>query len=156
MTIPTYLPSDNPHVTPAKVPFRHHLQVQTRFTDIDMLGHINNNVYLSFMDLAKLDYFTTISNGRLSIKDIRMVVVHIDCDFTAPSYFGEQLQVWTTIAHVGERSVTLEQRVVNEATGQTKCVGRTVMAGFDPATASGAPIDKAWLEAAATYEQRTL
>ncbi len=156
MTIPTYLPSDNPHVAPAKVPFRHHLQVQTRFTDIDMLGHINNNVYLSFMDLAKLDYFTTISNGRLSIKDIRMVVVHIDCDFAAPSYFGEQLQVWTTIVHVGERSVTLEQRVVNEATGQTKCVGRTVMAGFDPATASGAPIDTAWLEAASAYEQRPL
>lgn len=121
-----------------------------------MLGHINNNVYLSFMDLAKLDYFTTISNGRLSIKDIRMVVVHIDCDFAAPSYFGEQLQVWTTIVHVGERSVTLEQRVVNEATGQTKCVGRTVMAGFDPATASGAPIDTAWLEAASAYEQRPL
>lgn len=153
---PTYLPSDNLRVTPATVPFRHCTDVQTRFTDIDMLGHINNNVYLSFMDLAKIDYFTAIGNGQLDIADIRTVVVHIDCDFVAPSYFGEQLQVWTTIVHVGQKSVTLEQRVVNAASGQTKCVGRTVMAGFDPATASGAPIDPHWLEAAATYEERPL
>ena len=56
----TYLPSDNPKVPAAEFPFRHHQPVQMRFTDIDMLGHLNNNVYLTFMDLAKVEYFAAV------------------------------------------------------------------------------------------------
>lgn len=154
---PTYLRSDSERVPKTDFPFRHCLPVQTRFSDIDVLGHLNNNVYLTFMDLAKIDYFTAIDPSiNHSLKNIDMVVVHIDCDFIAPSYFGEQLEVWTAVTRISAHSVTLEQRIINAATSQTKCVGRTVMAGFDPATAKGAPINPAWTEAAERFEQRKL
>ena len=32
--------------------FRHHTDVQIRFNDIDILGHVNNTVYFSFYDTA--------------------------------------------------------------------------------------------------------
>lgn len=154
---PTYLKSDGERVPKTDYPFRHCLPVQTRFSDIDVLGHLNNNVYLTFMDLAKIDYFTAIDPSiNNSLQNIDMVVVHIDCDFIAPSYFGEQLEVWTAVTRIGARSVTLEQRIINASTGQTKCVGRTVMAGFDPATAKGMPINPRWADAAERFEDRTL
>ncbi|MCC8071163.1 MAG: acyl-CoA thioesterase [Bacteroidales bacterium] len=156
MTAPTFLPSDNPKVPAAEHPFRHCLPVQIRFTDIDMLGHLNNNIYLSFMDLAKLEYFNTIMPEGLDLNKINMVVVHIDCDFFAPTYFPEALEVWTTIQAVSQRSFRLEQRIVNATTGQTKCIGRTVMAGFDPATATSCEINHQWIAAAAEYEGRPL
>lgn len=52
-----YLPSSNPRVPAAAHPFRHCTKVQTRFSDIDLLGHLNNNAYLSIMDLAKSGTF---------------------------------------------------------------------------------------------------
>ena len=154
MTEPSFLPSDNPRVPRAEFPFRHCVDVQTRFNDVDMLGHVNNNVYLSFMDLGKLDYFSAISEGRMTIRDIRAVVVNINCDFFEPSYFNEPLQVWTAITHIGHRSFTIEQRIVNPGTGHTKCIGRTTLAGFGPATAAGAPLDENLVRAAVTFEQR--
>lgn len=155
---PTFhtLPSDNPKVPAAQVPFRHRLPVQMRFTDIDMLGHLNNNVYLTFMDLAKIDYFQAVLPGAMDWRSVNAVVVHIDCDFFAPSYFNEQLEVWTTITSVSKHSFHMEQRIINSTTGQTKCVGRTVMAGFNPATATSQPIDRTWVEHVAAYEQRPL
>ncbi len=156
MDTPTYLHSENPRVPRAEVPFRHSLQVQTRFSDIDLLGHVNNNVYLSFMDLAKIDYFTAIMQRPLTPADLRMVVVHIDCDFYEPSYFHEQLTVWTTVQHVGQRSITLQQRITDRSGLSTKCIGTTVMAGFDPATAQGAPVDPQLIAAAGAYEKRDL
>ena len=82
----TYLPSDNPKVPAAEFPFRHHQPVQMRFTDIDMLGHLNNNVYLTFMDLAKVEYFAAVLPEGMDWRSINAVVVHIACDFYAPSY----------------------------------------------------------------------
>lgn len=153
-TDPSLLPSDNPRVPPTTHLFRHSIDVQTRFSDIDMLGHINNNAYLSFMDLAKLDYFSTITDGRMGIRDIRAVVVNVNVDFFEPSYFHESLCVWTAVTHIGHRSFTIEQRVVERATGRTKCIGRTTLAGFDPVSAQGADLDPALTAAVAAFEHR--
>ncbi len=72
----TFLKSDNPKVPEAKFAFHHCLPVQMRFTDIDMLGHLNNNVYLSFMDLAKVNYFSDVLPEGMDWHSINAVVVH--------------------------------------------------------------------------------
>lgn len=151
-----YLPSDNPRVPKAQFPFRHRQPVQMRFTDIDMLGHLNNNVYLTFMDLAKVQYFADALPEGMDWKDINAVVVHIDADFYATSYFNETLEVWTTLVSVSTHSFVMEQRIINASTGQTKCIGRTVMAGFDPKTAKGMAINRHWVDEIADYEHRKL
>lgn len=156
MTEPSYLHSDNPRVAAAKHPFRHCLPVQIRFTDIDMLGHLNNNVYLTFMDLAKIEYFTAVSGRKIQATDLRMVVVNVNCDFLSPSFMGDNLEVWTQTTRIGNRSLHLEQRIVDRNTGITKCIGHTVMAGYDPATALGADLDARWVAETEEFEQRRL
>lgn len=152
-----YLPSSNPRVPQAKHPFRHCLKVQTRFSDIDMLGHLNNNAYLSIMDLAKIKYLTdtALEQSRHNL-EIKAVVVHIDCDFYSPAYFDEPLEVWTTIGQCSERSFTIEQRMINSQTGETKCITHTVLAGFDPKLRKGIPLDTEWINNLQEWEERPI
>ena len=147
---------ENPRVPAPAAPFRHKMKVQMRFTDIDMLGHVNNNAYLSYMDLAKVNYFSEVLPEGMDWRTVSAVIVHIDCDYFSPAYFEEPLVVSTTIVSVSQRSFRMEQRVVNDVTGQTKCVCTTIMAGFDPKTAVGRPLDRFWVEHVERYESRTL
>ena len=158
MTKPlNYLPSDNPRVPKAKYPFRHFLDVQTRFSDIDILGHLNNNAYFSLFDLAKIKYLQATAPERYKHDlKVKAVVVHIDCDFYSPAYFGEPLQIWTTIKSCSHRSFTIEQRMINSQTGQTKSISHTVMAGFDSKLRQGIPIDPEWIAATEEWEGRPL
>lgn len=156
MTEPSYLPSSNPRVEPSRFPFRHSLPLQIRFSDIDMLGHLNNNVYMTFFDLGKIEFFCTVLGRRVAAPDLCLVVVHVDCDFLSPSFLGDDLQVWTRVERVGMRSLTLQQRIVDRTTGVTKCVGRTVMAGYDPDTLGSAPVKEEWIDALERFEQRKL
>lgn len=148
--------SENPRVLPPKFPFRHRTPVQMRFTDIDMLGHVNNNAYLSYMDLAKVDYFAAVLPKGVEWREIGCVVVHISSDFFAPAYFTEHLEVLTMIESVSKRSFTMEQRVISVETGLTKCMSRTVMAGFDPDLAIGIPLKEKWVEYMEKFEARPL
>lgn len=148
--------STNPRVPAPQFAFRHSIPVQMRFNDIDMLGHLNNSVYMEFMDLGKASYFKAVLPQRIDWKQINVVIVNINCDFFAPAYFHEPLEVMTAVTSVSERSFKLEQRIVNSKTGEVKCIGRTVMAGFDVKTAQSAPISAEWLEALTAFEQRTL
>lgn len=136
--------------------FHHRLPVQMRFNDIDMLGHLNNSVYLTFMDLAKARYFEAVEGEVVDITSVGIVVVNINANFCAPTFFHEQIEVETAVVAIGEKSLTMEQRVVRVPDGQVKCACRTVMAGFDIATNLSIPIAEHWIEKLEKFEGRTL
>jgi acyl-CoA thioester hydrolase len=48
----------------------------------------------------------------------------------------------------------LEQRIVNQTTGEVKSVCRSVMAGFDVKSASSAAIDNEWRKRLSQYEHK--
>ncbi len=155
MTQPTLLPSSNPRIPSATQPFRHCLPVQIRFTDVDMLGHLNNNIYFAFMDLAKIDYFKTIFGKLPDMRSIDMVVVHIDIDFYKPTFFGQRVEVWSTVTAIGNKSFHMEQRIVDCDTKETHCRATVVVSGFDPATNKSLPIADSWRQAISSFEHRT-
>lgn len=150
------MPEAGPHVPASVYPFRHCQPLQIRFSDIDILGHVNNNAYTSMLDLGKIAYFTTVLGELLDYRDIRAVVVNLNCDFLAPTYLGEPLEVWTATTRIGDRSFTLEQRILNSDTGAQKCRAVTTLCGFDPEKGEGAPLDPQWIAAIERHEQRTL
>lgn len=129
------------------IEFVHRMPVQLRFRDIDMFGHVNNNVYLELMDAAKAAFYAQVQGGRLRPDSIGLLVVNVNCDFFAPTTLDEPVEVVTGILSISERSVRMEQRLLNSATGAVKCICRTVLAGFDPSTGAGAPVPPLYRQA---------
>lgn len=148
--------SENSRIPEAKYPFRHKLELQLRFTDVDMFGHVNNSVYLQYCDLGKLRYFNDALGGDFLNSELQVVVVNINCDFHAPSFLQEHLEVWTAIEAIGEKSLTLEQRIVNPDTDEVKFIAKTVMVGFDPKTMKSTEIPSGPRKAFEEFEQRKL
>ncbi len=149
--------SSNPRVPVPEFPFRHEVPLQIRFNDIDMLGHLNNAVYIQFFDLGKSHYFQDVVPEAVNWKRINIVVANINCDFFAPTYITEPIAVRTTVTRMGgEKSFELEQRIVNTDTEEVKCIARTIMVGFDITTGKSAPIDPKWIEALESFEKRKL
>lgn len=136
--------------------FRHHMPLQMRFNDIDMLGHLNNSVYLTFMDLAKARYFNEVNGAPVDISKMGIVIVNINANFCIPTFFNEEIEVETAAVAIGEKSLTLEQRIYSVPDHQVKCSCRTVMAGFDIQTNTGMPIPEEWVRKIEAYEGRTL
>lgn len=133
--------------------FRHRMPLQMRFNDIDMLGHLNNSVYFSFMDLAKTRYFQAVLGDRLNWhSDVGVVIVNVNCDFCAPTFFDDEIEVETAVVAIGEKSLTLEQRVFSPKDDKVRCRCRTVMSGFNAKTYKSEPISDEWREAINNYE----
>lgn len=133
-------------------PFYHRVDIQTRFNDFDMLGHLNNSSYLQFMDLAKVRYFEAVTGKPLDMGGIAVVIVNINISFFSPTYMKEKVAVLTACVKISQHSFVLEQRVVNPDTGDVKCVATVVMAGFDPRTATGTELDAQWVEDLGRFE----
>ena len=144
--------STNPRIPEPTKPLRHITPIQLRFNDIDMFGHVNNAIYIQFFDLGKLRYFEDVLGKDFAQKGFTAVIVNINCDFFSPTLLSEEVAVSTCVAEMGEKSITLEQRLFNRATGDVKSICHSVMSGFDPATLKSAAIPVHFRNAISVYE----
>lgn len=144
--------SNNTRVPEPVKPLRHSTPVQLRFNDIDIFGHVNNAMYFQFFDLGKLRYFEDVLGKDFAKKGFTAVIVNVNCDFFSPILLDENICVKSAVSHIGEKSITLEQRIVNINTGDVKSICRTVMSGFDAATLKSAPIPVHFRNAIASFE----
>lgn len=146
-----------PHIDHSQLPdpssFRHRIDLQMRFNDIDILGHLNNTVYFSFYDTGKAYYLEAVNGGKMNWQRVESVIANVDCAFINPTYFGEPIEICTKCEHMGEKSLTILQMILNKETRQVKSLCRTVMVAFDPDTHKSTTLPEKWRKGIALYEK---
>lgn len=132
---------------------KHAVRVQTRFSDYDTFGHVNNNAYMAYFDLGKVAFFNRLMGRECSPADLSAVIVNINVDFLSPAPFGTPLDVLTAVVHIGDRSFTVYQRIVNPHDGTVCAQATTTLAGFDIATQQSAPLSEVLVAALGNAER---
>ncbi len=136
--------------------FRHHTDVQIRFNDVDILGHVNNTVYFSFYDTGKAYYFNAVRRGQMDWQKVDTVIANVDCAYIRPILFGEKIEVLTRCEQVGDKSFLLRQMLVEKETGEIKSVCETVMVSYDRETRMSCSLPQKWKQQLCEYENRQL
>lgn len=132
--------SNNMNIPQPQCAYPSALDIQTRFNDFDAFGHINNNAYMQYYDLGKEHFFNVLMDGMYSPRELSAVIVNINVQFFEPTLPHQPLRVLTGCCSVGDRSIHLDQRIVDPATGHVKTTATTILAGFDLDTQSSGPI----------------
>jgi acyl-CoA thioester hydrolase len=107
-------------------PFVHRERV--RFRDLDGFGHVNNAVFLTYLEEARNALLSHLGLAR-RVAEIAMILARVEIDFRAQVEVGDELEIGVRPARLGTKSFDLEyelhvgDRVVAEA--------RTVLVGFD-------------------------
>lgn len=141
----------NPHELPSLSIFTNRLPIQIRFSDVDVVGHVNNIVYFAFYDTGKAAFMTELLGRKISWDKVDTVVANVDCAFISPILYGENIEVLTTCTSIHDKSFKLLQMLRNVDTEEVKSVCETVMVSFDPSTQKSAPLSEEWREKLSSF-----
>ena len=112
------------------VNFKSKLPIQIRMTDLDPFGHVNNGVLFSYYDIGRFDYLSQIKEDiRWEVLD--KVIVRTECDFKEPILFEDDISVETKVIEMGNRSVKMMQRIIDNQTGHIKSTCIAILCGYD-------------------------
>jgi len=102
------------------------LAIQTRWSDNDVYGHVNNTVYYSYFDTVVNRYL--IEQGVLDPTggEVIGLVVATHCDFFSEIAFPDQLSAGLRIAHLGNSSVRYEIGLFRDAESRASAQGHLV------------------------------
>jgi acyl-CoA thioester hydrolase len=113
-----------------------------RFNDLDGMGHVNNAVFLTYMESARLAYFTSLGLGRNPLEG--MILARAEVDFRSAIELGEQVEVGTRTGRIGTKSFELEQEV--RADGRLAAEGRFVIVAYDYEVGRSRDLPVEWRE----------
>ena len=118
--------------------------IQTRFQDLDVLGHINNVAMAGLFESARVRF-----NRAMALDGWhghRWLVAKVEINYLAEGHFPGDVEIATGIGHIGTRSWHILAAGFQEDTCIATCDAVIVMQGGGGATAL-APDFRAGLEA---------
>ncbi len=117
--------SDFPHVRRERV----------RFRDCDAMGHVNNAVYSTYLEEARIDVV-----GSLSA----FILARVEIDFRAELRAGEEIEVGSRVGRVGTKSFDLEHEI--RAGERLVAEAKSVLVAYDYDVSASVPLSAELLE----------
>jgi acyl-CoA thioester hydrolase len=79
--------------------------IQTRFADLDVLGHINNVAMAGLFEAGRARFMR--ATGMFAAREHRMMLVNVELNYLAEGSFPEDVTIGTGVSRIGGRSWTL-------------------------------------------------
>jgi acyl-CoA thioester hydrolase len=110
-----------------------------RFRDVDGMGHVNNAVYLTYLEEARIAFLRPMGADPSG-----MILARVEIDFRAPLSEGNELEIGVRPVRVGSKSFELayEVRVGEKVAAEAK----TVIVSYDYASGRSVAVPDRWRE----------
>jgi acyl-CoA thioester hydrolase len=111
----------------ASVPHIHRDRV--RFRDCDAMGHVNNAVFSTYLEEARIDVL-----GGLR----PFILARVEIDFRSQLRAGEDIEIGTRCSRIGTKSFDLEHVIT--AGGRVVAEAKSVLVSYDYERGESVPV----------------
>lgn len=109
--------------------FRFVMEQQVVFRDIDMLGHVNNAVYATYFETARVEYFHQLAEA-LS-EQFSFILAELTITYRSPAFLRERLLIGTRVSEIRNSSMVIEGQIIEKNSGRLVATSRAVLVHFD-------------------------
>lgn len=119
--------------------------IQIRFVDIDQLGHVNNALYLTYLEIARIPYFDQLV-GKIDWLTQGFILAKVEIDYKIPIYLKDSIKVKVWCSKIGTKSFDLAYSVLKIENGIEIEVAsaKTVLVCFDFTKSTSALVPEDW------------
>ena len=113
-----------------------------RFRDIDVMGHVNNAVFLTYLEEARFAFLRHLQLVE-AVEEPGMILARAEIDFRSPAR-GDEVHVGVRASRLGTKSFDLEYEV--RADDRTLAEARTVQVAYDYEQQRPTALPERWRE----------
>ncbi len=118
-----------------KIRFPVKTDIIVRFADVDIMGHVNNAVYLSYFEQARVAFFKKIDKLDLRYMDAKsafgFIVAEIGIKFLAPTFVDQVLTVGIRVAEIRTKAFRFEYEIRDKKTKTVAATGFSVQVSYN-------------------------
>ena len=113
-------------------------KLQVRFSDCDMMQHVNNAIYLNYFEEARIHYFRQLVGIDWDWKKNGVLLRKNELEYLKPVFLNDPVTIEVFLKHVGDKSFTLAYEV--KVLGELRTTGTSVLVCYDSVIKTSIPI----------------
>ncbi len=130
------------------------IEIPVQWGDQDAFRHVNNTVYLRWFESSRIAYTTRIGLWRgVDSQMLGPILASTKIDYRRPLTFPDTAKIGTKVVKIGRTSLSLEHRVVGQASRTLAAEGVAVVVFYDYNKAEPCPIPDEIRQAIAAIER---
>ena len=131
-------------------PYKHKILIQSRFKDIDNLGHINSAVYFTYFEHSRVQFFNSLfgNRNRSYWAEVSIVIAKQEMDYKQQVLLDDTIYSYVWVSRMGTKSFDMSFSLVKEENGQEVEVakGMGVLVCINLKTNQTVPVPDMWKE----------
>ena len=116
---------------------------EVRFRDLDPMGHVNNAVFLTYIEQARVAFFAAVGAAS-ELEDMTLIVARVEIDFKAPVRLGQEVEISVRASRFGTKSFDFEY--VLRVDGDVVAEAKSVQVAYDYERRAPMPLPEEWRE----------
>ncbi|MFV2016483.1 MAG: acyl-CoA thioesterase [Candidatus Heimdallarchaeota archaeon] len=118
-------------MTGIEIPEKHFLtHFKPRFRDTDRVGHVNNAVYATYVEIARVDWWTNVKK-RNNGNPMSFILGRLEIDYLVAINLGDELSIAMWVSRFGSKSWDFTFLIFNENKTILHAKAKTVQVGYD-------------------------
>jgi acyl-CoA thioester hydrolase len=130
--------------------YPYHLDIEVYYRDIDVMGHVNNTVYFSYMEIVRVKFLSELMQRDI-MTDPTTIAASSTCDYKSEALCGEILTIGIGIAEIGNKSMTMIYRI-DAQDGRLVATGKTVQVWYNHAKKQSSPVPEHFRKRVAEFQ----
>lgn len=140
-----------------KSDFKFWLSIPTSWRDLDAMNHVNSATYLTYFEIARMEYFENIGLHKLKKPGVvGPAVVSQTCNYRQQVFHPSTLETGIRCSKMGTSSFTVEYEFYLEGTDTLVCDGSTTMVWLDYTVPKAVPFPDVLRDAINELEEREI
>ena len=116
---------------------------RVRFRDLDPMGHVNNAVFLTYVEQARVAFLAD-AGAATGLEDMNLIIARVEIDFKAPVRLGQEVAISVRASRFGTKSFDLDYDL--RVDGELVAVAKSVQVAYDYNLREPVPVPAEWRE----------
>ena len=87
------------------------VEIQIRFSDIDVMGHVNHATYLSYFEYTRMYYFEKLLGLKWDWNKHGILLVRNEIEYLKPVFLNDKPIIEMYLGEIGNKSFTFHYKV---------------------------------------------
>ncbi|HYV93428.1 MAG TPA: thioesterase family protein [Chitinophagales bacterium] len=135
--------------------YKFKLPIEIRFADFDLLAHVNNAAYLTYLEEARIKYFgEVITRSEMDWRQEGMILARMEIDFRKPITGYKNYFVYIRCSRLGNKSFDFNYVMTKEENNSIESVAeaKSVMVCYDYEKNQTVEMREDWKEKVRAFE----
>lgn len=106
------------------------IQFQPRFRDLDGLNHVNNAVFITYLENARFSWHKDLKFENQN-KEYNFIIAHVEVDYLSPIKLISNIEVKMWVSRIGKKSWDFSYEIVDFINGNVYAKAKTTQVYYD-------------------------